>query len=346
MLPQAGAFTFGTPQSYRPMAGQQPYVQQPLFAQPVPHNANMTHSLPAAAPGPYQMGQTAPSKPQVAQYQQQVNPFTTTMGSLPMQRQPQQAANVTHVQEAQELPLTQSSGIPALTNGDHPDSKSIKTVPVPSQARATVAQYVPATSTPQSAAPPQLLQNNWGNVQLPMSNGTNGIAKSGEKTKEVLILEKKVADLEQQLRQKSGVIHSLQAELKKTAGKGAVCQKNMVRNPNLSGRNGLGSRESRETGESHEQLKPVIPYTALARTDPIDVRLEEFYNNTNSAVPFQRINKGWYKFGKTQVELEIINHKLMAKTDEGWNRGKYGDIEKFVITFEPIERERAGVPFD
>mmetsp|Transcript_74894 Transcript_74894/g.199664 ORF Transcript_74894/g.199664 Transcript_74894/m.199664 type:complete len:249 (+) Transcript_74894:106-852(+) len=91
---------------------------------------------------------------------------------------------------------------------------------------------------------------------------------------------------------------------------------------------------------------PVTKYVCNLRTDAIDVRLEEFYNATSSAIQIARINKGLYRFGGTQVEMDIINQKLMCRTDDGWNRGKFGPIEKFIAFFEPIERERLGIPLE
>merc|ERR1719456_1936368 len=88
---------------------------------------------------------------------------------------------------------------------------------------------------------------------------------------------------------------------------------------------------------------PAMSYGAIDPEDPIDVRLEEFYNSTGSAIQFKRINKGFYRFGDSIVELDIINHKLMARTEDGWNRGKFGPIEKFLMYYENIEREKAGI---
>merc|ERR1719203_132708 len=85
-------------------------------------------------------------------------------------------------------------------------------------------------------------------------------------------------------------------------------------------------------------------YMAEQQDDQIDVRLEEFYNTTGSAIQFRRINRGFYKFGDTTCELDIINHKLMARTEDGWNRGKFGPIEKFLMYYENIEREKADIP--
>eukprot|EP00392_Amoebophrya_sp_AT5.2_P009427 g9455.t1 len=93
--------------------------------------------------------------------------------------------------------------------------------------------------------------------------------------------------------------------------------------------------------EADQRVK--VPYTPLDTRDPVDNRLAEFYNSTGSAVPFVRINKGFYKYGHSLVELEIVNHKLMAKTEDGWNRGKFGAIEKFMSAYEPLERDRLGL---
>lgn len=90
--------------------------------------------------------------------------------------------------------------------------------------------------------------------------------------------------------------------------------------------------------------RPMHSYQTCDGRDLVDVRLSEFYNSTGSKVPFQRINKGFYKFGRTVVDLEIVNHKLMAKTDDGWNRGKWAPIEKFLSAYEYIERDRCGIP--
>jgi hypothetical protein len=84
-------------------------------------------------------------------------------------------------------------------------------------------------------------------------------------------------------------------------------------------------------------IEPPIPYHSVAPTDPIDVQLESTYNQTACTIPFKRINKGFYHFGSTKVEMEMVNHKLMARTEDGWNRGKFGPIERFMQYFEPME---------
>jgi len=142
-------------------------------------------------------------------------------------------------------------------------------------------------------------------------------------------LERRVQELENLLVMKEKTIQELQMELSKGNGnKGGNLSK--IRSP---------PKGFRKVSES----KPVIRYSATDQDDPIDVRLEEFYNSTGSAIQFRRINRGFYRFGDSIVELDIINHKLMARTEDGWNRGKFGPIEKFLMYYENIEREKAGI---
>jgi hypothetical protein len=77
---------------------------------------------------------------------------------------------------------------------------------------------------------------------------------------------------------------------------------------------------------------PVEPYHAVAPNDPIDVQLESTYNQSSCTVPFKRINKGWYLAGRIQVEMDIVNHKLMLRCED-WNRGKFGPIERFMMQY-------------
>jgi len=148
-------------------------------------------------------------------------------------------------------------------------------------------------------------------------------------------LEQRVRELESLLNLKEKTIQDLQAALAsaKSGGGKSMGNSHKSRSP---GRTGSGFRKVSES-------KPVIRYTATDQDDPIDVRLEEFYNNTGSAIQFRRINRGFYRFGDSIVELDIINHKLMARTEDGWNRGKFGPIEKFLMYYENIEREKAGI---
>ena len=122
---------------------------------------------------------------------------------------------------------------------------------------------------------------------------------------------------------------------------------------------------------AQQQQEPI--YTCLHPDDPVDERLAEFCNTALRAryavahasgqggmlasfPMFRRVNKGFYKYvggngssgasaGKVKrgraapekivyLELKVINHKLMARTEDGWNHGKWGPVEKFVATYE------------
>mmetsp|Transcript_44705 Transcript_44705/g.143194 ORF Transcript_44705/g.143194 Transcript_44705/m.143194 type:complete len:326 (+) Transcript_44705:72-1049(+) len=151
------------------------------------------------------------------------------------------------------------------------------------------------------------------------------------------MLEQRVRELEQAVAQKDRQIKDLQGTLAKAGIK--------IGETRMSARSSPG----RSASSGFRQLTGATPssqYQAIDQDDPVDVRLEEFYNSTGSAVPFRRINKGFYRFGDTITELSIINHKLMARTEDGWNRGKSGPIEKFLMYYENIERERAGLPLE
>lgn len=167
-------------------------------------------------------------------------------------------------------------------------------------------------------------------VPVSLTAPSNGSYLSREQ-----VLEKKVKDLEAQLKVKDQNIQELQSALSAARGKD-------------SKENGRGKARSpsRGSGSGFRKLSasnPSVRYNAVDQDDPIDVRLEEFYNSTGSAIPFHRINRGFYRFGETIVEVDIINHKLMARTEDGWNRGKFGPVEKFLGFYENTEREKAGI---
>jgi len=147
-------------------------------------------------------------------------------------------------------------------------------------------------------------------------------------------LQQRVAELEEALRGKDQEIKELQTALSRAGIKlpSSFAKKAKAREK-------VGSGGFRKVSQS----QPAVPYEAIDQEDPIDLRLEEFYNGTGSAIPFQRINRGFYRFGETILELNIINHKLMARTEDGWNRSKFGPIEKFLMYYENIEREKAGI---
>lgn len=140
-------------------------------------------------------------------------------------------------------------------------------------------------------------------------------------------LEQRVRELELQVNQKDVVIKELRASLAKAGVKTS----------------GSSHSNSPSKKKGANESKPIVRYAAVDQDDPIDVRLEEFYNNTGSAIQFRRINRGFYRFGETICEIDVINHKLMARTEDGWNHGKFGPIEKFLVYYENIERQRAGI---
>jgi len=154
-----------------------------------------------------------------------------------------------------------------------------------------------------------------------------------------------VRELEYIIEQKNAEIQQLQARLASKeggSGTGRAGDQNMRRHPSAPS----SPQAPRRTGNRNapvDDAGPMIAYTAVDQDDPVDIRLEEYYNSTNSAIPFRRINRGFYRFGETICELKIINHKLMAATEDGWNRGKFGPIEKFMTHYENIEREKAGL---
>lgn len=82
--------------------------------------------------------------------------------------------------------------------------------------------------------------------------------------------------------------------------------------------------------------------------DEIDSRLLDFLEQSNCALTFRRMNRGWYAFrrmddvcpasGDRCVELSLVNNKLMAQVEvqtheRGWNNGRPGAIERFVAHF-------------
>ncbi|CAE8641440.1 unnamed protein product [Polarella glacialis] len=186
-----------------------------------------------------------------------------------------------------------------------------------------------------SSAQPMSSQQGMGRSLQPsaVSNGPSPCAASPPMSREKA-LEQKVAELSALLERKDQDIKDLQTLLTRAG----------MKVPALSGDAKKARARDRGTGfKKLSESQPAVPYEAFEQEDPVDMRLEEFYNGTGSAIPFRRINKGFYKFGETILELNIINHKLMARTEDGWNRNKFGPIEKFVMYYENIEREKAGL---
>jgi len=81
--------------------------------------------------------------------------------------------------------------------------------------------------------------------------------------------------------------------------------------------------------------------------DEVDVKLNDYLAvSPHCKLEFRRLNRGWYEFrhiddldAPTQcVELTMVNGKLMARLeptshDPGWNNGKLGSIDRFVMNY-------------
>ncbi|CAD7936156.1 unnamed protein product [Amoebophrya sp. A120] len=185
-------------------------------------------------------------------------------------------------------------------------------------------------------------------------NTTNlSVGQQSAAMNQVEQLQRQVAELQSENEEQAREIDRLHKMLaERDAGAGVVVRTPGEQNASRYSATSGGSRNSANRGGGQHHLhtrqlyastRPAVPYTPWDLRDPVDNRLAEFYNSTGSAVPFHRINKGFYRYGETVVELDIINHKLMAKTEDGWNRGKWGAIEKFMSAYEPMERERMGL---
>jgi hypothetical protein len=194
----------------------------------------------------------------------------------------------------------------------------------------------PESATAKVLSTPITMSSSRG-VPVATTTVTSGDARMVSSSREQ-VLEQKVRDLELLLNSKEKRIQELQGDIAAAKGhsnhKENHKHKGQVKSPGRNGSSGF---------RKVSQSKPASRYQAFDPDDPIDVRLEEFYNSTGSAIPFQRINRGFYRFGDTIVEVDIINHKLMARTEDGWNRGKFGPVEKFLMYYENIEREKAGI---
>lgn len=246
-----------------------------------------------------------------------------------------------------------SSGVVSNGLASYPSPKS-QSVPYATAPQYTTAAPVATTAAPVATMTMPSVQTLTGTVSSEMYNevkspvtvsSSRGVpvtattSPAGYLSREQ-VLEKKVRDLEALVSSKDERIRELQAAL--TSAKNSSSQKENGGNNNSKSK----ARSPGRTGSGFRKLsasKPSVRYQAADQDDPIDVRLEEFYNSTGSSVPFHRINRGFYRFGETIVEVDIINHKLMARTEDGWNRGKFGPVEKFLGFYENIEREKAGI---
>lgn len=200
----------------------------------------------------------------------------------------------------------------------------------------------PATTLTNSVSPEQSGQN-YVTSSVTMKDPINSVAvlPSVAFSPREQMWERRVQELTELVRSKDQRIRELQdqnfqlrKEVQQTRAAAAV------RAPVQPGmNNGLPATFGRPN-KAGKVAKPRIPYVAVSPADPVDLRLEEWYNATDSSIPFKRINQRFYKFGETFVELDIINHKLMARTEDGWNRGKFSSIERFLTVYENHERRR------
>lgn len=100
-------------------------------------------------------------------------------------------------------------------------------------------------------------------------------------------------------------------------------------------------------GVRERSLSNNAPASRVAK-DEIDGRLLDFLEQSDCALTFRRMNRGWYAFrrvddvgpisGDRCVELSLVNNKLMAQVEvqtheRGWNNGRPGAIERFVAHF-------------
>lgn len=196
---------------------------------------------------------------------------------------------------------------------------------------APTAPQVSAAPQPSAVAPQSQFARSLAPQPQPLAPAPVQMAGPSARERQ---LDEKVRQLEQVVAEKDLEIRDLSAKLA-TALAAVPAPK--------SGARGAPGRGSGSGFRKAQDATPVVKYKAIDQDDPVDIRLEEFYNTTDSAIQFKRINKGFYRFGDSIVELDIMNHKLMAKTEDGWNRGKFGPVEKFLMYYENIERERIGL---
>lgn len=263
---------------------------------------------------PQAYGGATAAQPQAYQQQGIASQGLRTAG------QPQQYAGYPGAVQPQSLGASLPAGAQAMTAGAQAAQPRAA---APAQVQSQQAPWGSQTMTQQGAAA----------TAAPMAQtGTNVQAVSGFRGQAAL--EQRVRELEQLVALKEETIQDLRSQLG-ASGKNSN-QKGANSKSRSPGPGGSGFRKV-------EGAQPVVRYNARDGSDPIDVRLEEFYNSTGSAIQFRRINRGFYRFGDSTVELDIINHKLMARTEDGWNRGKFGPVDKFLMYYENIEREKAGV---
>lgn len=109
---------------------------------------------------------------------------------------------------------------------------------------------------------------------------------------------------------------------------------------------GAASRALSKTSNGRSKESPGASRPASAKDD-IDSRLLDYVARSQCSVVFKRLNRGFYAFYRRgdeatsvsadrTIEISIVNGKLMVKmepstTHPGWNNGKVGPIERFVL---------------
>uniref|UniRef100_A0A7S2AIG0 Uncharacterized protein n=1 Tax=Alexandrium andersonii TaxID=327968 RepID=A0A7S2AIG0_9DINO len=103
---------------------------------------------------------------------------------------------------------------------------------------------------------------------------------------------------------------------------------------------------SLSTKSRSKESPPGTSRPASAKGDEVDARLLDYVARSQCSLQFKRLNRGFYAFKRADepgpipadrtIEISIVNGKLMVKMepsshDPGWNNGKAGPIERFVL---------------
>jgi len=227
------------------------------------------------------------------------------------------------MQTSMGFPLGMSGALPGALSGAYPGPPVIPTTRTPTRPPTQMA------STTVSSSPDviSLLQRTLAQKESEISK----LKAEGEAN--VRRYEQQLQEVKAALSTKTAYVARLEEEAKRATQR-------------ASGIPVVSAREQKETAytfaprqvttDSHLKSQmyagPLQPYHAVAPNDPIDVQLEATYNQSSCTIPFKRINKGWYLAGRVQVEMDIVNHKLMVRCEE-WNRGKFGPIERFLMQY-------------
>ncbi|KAF4694134.1 hypothetical protein FOZ60_008939 [Perkinsus olseni] len=105
---------------------------------------------------------------------------------------------------------------------------------------------------------------------------------------------------------------------------------------------------SAETNSHHRQIQSLLDALVSEGLDAEKMsEIRDVLENREHSEIYalkERINRKFYAFGSSQVEIDVVNGKLLVRPEDELNNGKYGAVEKFFVHYEPIEREKAGLP--